>query len=1562
MASQNIDLTLRVKSDGSMEKATQGAQKLNKEKEKLENRDYGVARSAVGTGAAGRDFAKQAEGLGGLVRVYATFAANAFAAQAAFTALSNAMDTANMAKGMDQLGAASGSALGTLSKQFSAVTQGAISFRDAASAVTKATASGLGSAQTLEIAKVATKASQALGIDLNDAVSRLSRGITKLEPELLDELGIFTKIEPAVEAYARTLGKTASQLTDFERRQAFAIAVLDEGNKKFAEIQLDTNPYTKLLASFKDLAQTGLTLVNTVLAPVVKLLSESPNALAGVVALIGTSLVRQAIPALTSWRNSLHESAEEARNTANSILNSYGERFLSRLDNSFKVPLLEEQANVAKESARKTGSKVAEAFSKAVQDGVVKSSSGIAKTMAAGGVLTKKDAASLTRSISSLKGKDNITDEDQIRIKQLETLRTKVLEYVAALKAEAAAEAALSRAKNLAYTKGETARPNLEELARINNAKRAREKAKRLGLYENIEQAAREGGLGTGFGAVKDAIKDMPGTFNKIRVAGTGTLIALRAGISALLGPVMAFISTAMLFAPLFIGLYEKLRGSSKEIEATASAFEELDSSINSASKTLEYYNNKASRTSVEGTSAASTAILELSNSFNKAADAATKELNSGKNNTVYSFIEGVQNLFNFGTQAELSAKSVESVAAAFQLLESNTTFFNKFKNELIVLLKLPSSAGISDILKAIKVAAPEVQQKVAKLLNTTSTSWKGITEETKTFNDSLSQTSKTFDNIINSILPSSGIGAWAIAGQKEILSLNKELDKGVDNFGQIVKLSQSSSLYKTFGPNTASTIATQADRIKELGARLEDTTGIDQKIDRVKQGIKDAALEADRSILYASKVSAQRTVKELENQLVKLQQAKLIDRVKVEQEINAVYDTIRDAQEKDIVYFAGIFAAQVAAGFSKAALILEKSRLATIFDPSVKARAQYSVSIKETNIQAQQLESTISLIQSLDALKISVDEANLSNRASGLSLDQVIAQRQGIDQRREVLDAANPLSVINKYQKLLLSKDSTEEQKNSARAFFNSSAYQTAQRLASAKAQMSEVNAQRTVAKETLSIDERRAESAKTILELQQQSKNLNLDKQAAELGVAYSTAADKAREIARLEMQMLDVSSKIKQQELELNVRLAEDKISREGSTKANLDNLKYTEKQLADYNSLALREKEILGTKNAQAIILAEIDSYYKNITMELDNQISRTNILQQQLETSLSIDKQIFAAKASLGLYSEQEIQDANAKFAREEARLELQKQIAAEQSKIDKASATLNKNLLDPTRTSEQIGFDIQEYDRQNTEAKAAIDNYTRLNQVKLQAIQINNSMTVEQKKFTDFATKGFESMGDALADFAMTGKLNFKSLIDSMISDFIRMVMRMNMQKLAGGSNGQDGLAGIIGKFIGSMLTPSGSYSSGTIDFSRMTTDQLAVTMANGGAFDSGVQKFANGGMFTNSIVHQPTLFKFAKGTGLMGEAGPEAIMPLTRDSNGRLGVQAQGTQPSVDIVVNNYSNQQATTKETTDSRGNRRIEVVVGEMNAAEMARPGSASQNTMRNNYGVQPSLIRR
>lgn len=72
--------------------------------------------------------------------------------------------------------------------------------------------------------------------------------------------------------------------------------------------------------------------------------------------------------------------------------------------------------------------------------------------------------------------------------------------------------------------------------------------------------------------------------------------------------------------------------------------------------------------------------------------------------------------------------------------------------------------------------------------------------------------------------------------------------------------------------------------------------------------------------------------------------------------------------------------------------------------------------------------------------------------------------------------------------------------------------------------------------------------------------------------------------------------------------------------------------------------------------------------------------------------------------------------------------------------------------------------------------------------------------------------------------------------------------------------------------------------------------------MANGGAFNKGVQMFADGG-----VVNAPTAFGHSGGVGVMGEAGPEAIMPLKRGPDGKLGV-AGGSSPVNVTNVFNFS------------------------------------------------------
>jgi lambda family phage tail tape measure protein len=134
---------------------------------------------------------------------------------------------------------------------------------------------------------------------------------------------------------------------------------------------------------------------------------------------------------------------------------------------------------------------------------------------------------------------------------------------------------------------------------------------------------------------------------------------------------------------------------------------------------------------------------------------------------------------------------------------------------------------------------------------------------------------------------------------------------------------------------------------------------------------------------------------------------------------------------------------------------------------------------------------------------------------------------------------------------------------------------------------------------------------------------------------------------------------------------------------------------------------------------------------------------------------------------------------------------------------------------------------------------------------------------------------------------------------------------------------------------------------------------QSASHNAHGNIFDAaGVTPFAHGGSFTNQIVSQPTLFKFARGTGLMGEAGPEAVVPLRRMANGDLGVRSGGGGANVTVNIINNSGAEATREEREDGNGNKQIDIVIGEMVNRHLA--SGKADRVLGGRYGVRAAGV--
>ncbi|EOQ78014.1 TPA: phage tail tape measure protein [Pseudomonas aeruginosa] len=164
----------------------------------------------------------------------------------------------------------------------------------------------------------------------------------------------------------------------------------------------------------------------------------------------------------------------------------------------------------------------------------------------------------------------------------------------------------------------------------------------------------------------------------------------------------------------------------------------------------------------------------------------------------------------------------------------------------------------------------------------------------------------------------------------------------------------------------------------------------------------------------------------------------------------------------------------------------------------------------------------------------------------------------------------------------------------------------------------------------------------------------------------------------------------------------------------------------------------------------------------------------------------------------------------------------------------------------------------------------------------------------------DMLTTGFNTASNALADFATTGKFKFRDFASSVINDMARIASQQAATGLLSGVLGA-GVSAFSGWMGGSAT--AGASASG---YTGNAYANWAAAQADGGAWANGVQFFANGAAFTNSIVSRPTAFGMAGGrTGVMGEAGPEAILPLARGADGSLGVRSVGGGGGTALQVN---------------------------------------------------------
>lgn len=207
--------------------------------------------------------------------------------------------------------------------------------------------------------------------------------------------------------------------------------------------------------------------------------------------------------------------------------------------------------------------------------------------------------------------------------------------------------------------------------------------------------------------------------------------------------------------------------------------------------------------------------------------------------------------------------------------------------------------------------------------------------------------------------------------------------------------------------------------------------------------------------------------------------------------------------------------------------------------------------------------------------------------------------------------------------------------------------------------------------------------------------------------------------------------------------------------------------------------------------------------------------------------------------------------------------------------------------------------------------KSALDEWYATEQARI--MDETSNLT---QHYADMQSSVTSDLTNAMLEFTQTGQASFADMANAIIQDLIRIQIQASMSNLLGDSMG--GGSGLFGMLSG--------------------------MFAKGAAFSGGeVTPFANGG-----VVSSPTLFPMASGMGLMGEAGAEAIMPLSRTSSGDLGVKS--TPPVVNVNVQNYGNDNVKIEQSGDN-----IQVIISQI-ASSISRGTGDIGTAIESRYGIR------
>ena len=964
---------------------------------------YSKQRGAAGlTGASARDFAAQAQGLDGLIRLYATYAANVFALGAAFRGLGQAMETKHMVEGLNQLGAAVGRNLGGLSVRVSELTGGAISMREAMQAVALMSSGGMSSKNIERLASVARSASLALGVSMPDAISRLSRGITKLEPELLDELGIMTRLEPATQAYARELGKTVTQLTDFERRQAFANAVLAEGEAKFGAItNLQTNPYDRLISSLKNLAQEGAEVINKVLAPIAEFLSQSPGILGGgVLALLG-KIIKSAIPDIGEFKSKLSESVNAAAELAKVRASEANEAEIH-------------MTRVAKQQAEARAIDELQAVTKAEEQIKAIRDKGL------------KDYAAANKILNKL-GKEGINAITETDLKVLDATATRrerrgkkdeagaYRELSKALKDYAAAEdlaaSAINKETEAIIKQQQASKSSIAGITRA-LALAAEQEAIKKSIISNAAYNASLIGISKSAAIMKEEINN-----SNLALSAWGRSVLVAQGYAAIftgvlstlgnaflkLTNIIAIIGTAVAVFTIIDSVFSK---ATKELDRFSKALETSKASAEGAARTVAQLERTMTSGTINGIMSMGNALEDLNNNLIEVVESYKDAKKVLKVSLFDSLKDSIKSIFGGGVDKNFANSLLEQVQGALAVL-SKSSLKEESQAVFKELLNV-NTLDVDSLRNAISKLSIEGVERLQEAMANSSRELSNSSSRVQTFKQSIDAATRAYQQFIQSTSNTSPLFRVGASLQNlgvSMFQMSQSVKLGVTEINAAINhISEFPDAGVIFGTEFVEELVDIREEFAHNTKVLAVYQSAIEDLDKQMANSKfNPFKDLNPDVLSKEALAGVERLKELSKAKEQIEQnVTLLS----EQQSEKARRLFNQGLESAFSRGAELIRVSLGQAMERGAIAMTRATIAGLTGAE-RAKAENSAAKQELDIQLRAIKTNVDLILSQALLRASIDKAtaasNLASARQAGKSDQEVKALEAIEQASDI-------------------------------------------------------------------------------------------------------------------------------------------------------------------------------------------------------------------------------------------------------------------------------------------------------------------------------------------------------------------------------------------------------------------------------------------------------------------------------------------------------------------------------------------------------------------------------